>query len=95
MSSDLKKWWNKKHYVNKGFIILGIVVLVGVVFPPPTNNWWTDTYTGRIAYVPFKAIFDMVSQNTVSTFQCIDERDGSVVGYSAFDAQVGLLQCQK
>ena len=60
-----------------------------------TNDFWGESVTGQIVTSVARPIYDseFVSQQAQSTLACIDEAIGSIEGYSAFDAQVGLLDC--
>ncbi len=76
---------------NVILIVLGIVIL-GAFIPQTGSGFW-NTITGNIVATIAQPIFDGISEQAVSTFQCIDEATGSVAGYSAFDAQIGKLNC--
>ena len=87
-------------FKTKAILIFGIFFL-GMVFPPwffSGGNFWYSPWengsiTGWIISLPTKIIYDQISQQAVQTLACIDERDGTVAGYSAFEAQIGKIQC--
>ena len=89
----LGEWWNKQSDNKKIITVILVIVTVGSFFPVPNGNFWTDTITGQITAIITKPIYDAISEQAVSTLQCIDERDGSVAGYSAFEAQIGVIKC--
>lgn len=79
-------------------VIVGIVV-AGVFFPNPSwvsgdGNFWRDTWTGQITASMVKPIYDFVAGQATDTLACIDQRDGTIEGVSAFEAQVGIVECE-
>lgn len=88
-----KNWFTKQSERNQVIIVIGGIVLIGAFFPPIQTNWWTDTITGQVTSAVTKPIYDSISQNAVTTLACIDQKTGSVTGYSPFDAQVGKIRC--
>lgn len=71
-----------------------VLVALGAFFPDPTD-FWNGTITGRITGAIAEPIFNSIAFSVVPTFQCIDEKTGSVTGYSPFDAATGQLRCEE
>ena len=78
-------------------IVAGIILLGSFISTSDgtfTGDFWNESITGsNFVYPITKIIYDRVSENAVITFTCIDEKTGSVIGYSAFDAEIGNLKC--
>ena len=88
-----QSFWQKQSETKQILIVISGIIFVGAFFPNPFGNFWTDTITGQITGAITKPIYDGISSQAVATLQCIDEKTGSVAGYSAFEAQIGKIRC--